>query len=58
MRRFAQALVMAAAAFALLIGTVLIPRMQNAPVYSASYVDVLASDQAIEMAYTEAPPAR
>ena len=53
LRRFAQALAAAAIAFALLIGTVLIPRMQNAAVYSASYVDVLANDQSIEMAYAD-----
>ncbi len=58
LRRFAQGLVMAAAAFALLIGTVFIPRMQNAPVYSASYVDVLANEQSIEMAYADSGQTR
>jgi hypothetical protein len=44
LRRMAEAFVAVAALVTLLIGTFLIPRLQNAPVYSATYVDVLAAD--------------
>ena len=43
MRRFAQVFAAAALAMALLVGAVVMPRMQSAPVYSATYVDVLAN---------------
>jgi hypothetical protein len=43
-RRMAEAFVTAAALVTLLIVTLLIPQMQRAPVYSASYVDVLAAE--------------
>jgi len=57
LRRFAQAFAVTAAAFVLLIGVVVIPRIQRASAFnSASYVDVLASDTSADMAYaTEAP---
>jgi hypothetical protein len=64
LRTFAHAFAMLAAVTVLLIATVLIPRLQTAPVYSASYVDVLESEHAGEMAYadvpqpSEAPPVR
>ena len=44
-RRMAEAFAAVAALVTLLIGTFLIPRMQNAPVYSATYIDVLAAEQ-------------
>ena len=44
LRRMAEAVVAVAALVTLLIGTFLIPRLQNAPVYSATYVDVLAAE--------------
>ena len=54
LRRFTEALVAVAALVALLIGTVLIPRVQKATVYSASYVEVLAAEHSPEtMAYAE-----
>lgn len=43
-RRVAQVCVMATLAVTVLIGMVVIPRLQNAPVYAATYVDVLAAD--------------
>jgi hypothetical protein len=43
-RRSAQVLAMATLALTMLLVTVVIPRMQRAPVYSATYVDVLAAD--------------
>ena len=43
-RRLAQVCVGAAAALAILMGVVLIPHLQKAPVYSATYVDVLTAD--------------
>ena len=43
-RRLAEAFVTMAAVVTLLIGTLLIPHLQRAPVYSASYVDVLAAE--------------
>src|SRR3974377_1238401 len=43
-RRLAEAFVTIAAVVTLLIGTLLIPYLQKAPVYSASYVDVLAAE--------------
>ena len=44
LRRLAEAFVTVAALVTILIGTLLIPSLQKAPVYSASYVDVLAAD--------------
>ena len=44
LRRMAEALVTVAALVTLLIGTLLIPRLQRAPVYSASYIDVLSAE--------------
>lgn len=43
-RRMAEAFVAVAALVTLLIGTLLIPNMQRASVYSASYIDVLSAD--------------
>jgi len=64
LRRFAQVFALLAAATAVLVGAVLVPRLQMAPVHSASYVDVLENESG-EMAYAspgqrppEAPPAR
>jgi hypothetical protein len=42
-RRLAQVCLMAALAFTI-ASAVIIPRLQRLPVYSASYVDVLAAD--------------
>lgn len=56
LRRFAQVFAVTAAAFAILIGVVVIPRIQNASAFNAgSYVDVLASSSAAEMAYADTP---
>jgi hypothetical protein len=44
LRRMVEALVTVAALVTLLIGTLLIPRFQIAPVYSATYVDVLSAE--------------
>jgi hypothetical protein len=44
LRRLAEAFVTVAALVTLLIGMLVIPSLQKAPVYSASYVDVLAAD--------------
>ena len=64
LRRFAQIFALFAAATAVLVGAVLVPRLQMAPVHSASYVDVLENETG-EMAYAlpaqppqEAPPVR
>lgn len=43
-RRLAQVCVGATLALALLMGTVLIPRLERAPIYTSSYVDELAAD--------------
>jgi hypothetical protein len=43
-RRLAQACVMATVALTIVMGAVLIPRLERLPVYSASYIDVLAAD--------------
>jgi hypothetical protein len=43
-RRLVQGCVMAAVALALVLGVVVIPRVQSTSVYSANYVDVLAAD--------------
>jgi hypothetical protein len=52
-RRLAEAFVTVAAVITVLIGTFLIPRMQSAPVYSASYVDVLAAGSSDAPDYAE-----
>jgi hypothetical protein len=64
LRRFAQIFALLAAATAVLVGVVLVPRLQMAPVHSASYIDVLENETG-EMAYAmpvqtpqEAPPVR
>ncbi len=44
LRRLAQVCVGATLALTLLMGAVLIPRLEKAPVYSTSYVDELAAD--------------
>jgi hypothetical protein len=43
-RRLAQACVVATLALTVLMGVVLIPRLEDALVYNATYVDVLAAD--------------
>lgn len=43
-RRIAQVCVGATLALALLMGAVLIPRVEKVPVYSSTYVDVLAAE--------------
>jgi hypothetical protein len=54
LRRFTEALVTVAALVTLIIGAVLIPRLQQSTVYSATYVDVLAAEHSPEtMAYAE-----
>lgn len=47
-RRFAQAFVAFAAVLTILMGVVIIPYLQREPVYSATYVDVLAAEQGPE----------
>lgn len=44
LRRIAQVCVGATVALTLLMGAVLIPKFERAPVYSATYVDVIAAD--------------
>jgi hypothetical protein len=41
-RRLAQACVMATVALTVVLGVVVIPRIQRAPVYATTYVDILA----------------
>ncbi len=55
LRRFTQAFVTLAAVVTVLVGVVLIPYVQALPVYSATYIDVLAEAQSNNdaMAYTE-----
>jgi len=43
-RRLAQACVVATVALTIVMGAVLIPRLERLPVYSASYIDALAAD--------------
>jgi hypothetical protein len=43
-RRLAQACVVATVALTIVMGAVLIPRLERMPVYSASYIDVLTAD--------------
>jgi hypothetical protein len=62
LRRFAEALVTVAAVVAILVGVILVPRAQSSPVYSATYVDVLAAEHSTdtmafaEVLHTEVPP--
>jgi len=44
LRRIAQICVGATLALTVLIGAVLIPQLEKIPVYSATYVDVIAAD--------------
>lgn len=44
-RRMTQALVMLSAVVALLLGMVVIPKVQRMPVYRATYIDVLEAEQ-------------
>ncbi|MBZ5602850.1 MAG: hypothetical protein LAO79_11140 [Acidobacteriia bacterium] len=44
LRRIAQVCVGATLALTLLMGAVLIPRFERAPVYSTTYVDTIAAD--------------
>jgi len=44
LRRIAQICVGATLALTVLIGVVLIPQLEKIPVYSATYVDVIAAD--------------
>jgi hypothetical protein len=50
-RRLSQVCVMATVALTLLMTVVLIPHLQKLPVYSATYVDVLAADLGLD--YTD-----
>jgi hypothetical protein len=43
-RRLAQVCVAATLALAVIMGAVLIPRLEKAPIYSTNYVDVLAAN--------------
>src|SRR5882724_1961750 len=43
-RRLAQVCVAATAALTIIMGVVLIPQLQKAPVYTSNYVDVLAAE--------------
>ena len=43
LRLWAQVWLVATVALAIVMGSVLIPRLQNPPAYQASYVDVLAA---------------
>ncbi len=43
-RRLVQGCVVATVALALVLGVVVIPRVQSMPVYPVNYVDVLAAD--------------
>lgn len=53
-RRMTEALVAISALTALVLGMVLIPRMQSTDVYNASYIDVLAAEHVPEtLAYAE-----
>ena len=53
-RRLVQIFVTAAVCI-LLIGSVVLPRLQKAPIYTATYVDVLADEHtSAEMAYADA----
>src|ERR1051325_626133 len=52
-RRIAATLVTATAVITLLIATIVIPRLQQLPVYSATYVDVLAAEHSSDSALSE-----
>ncbi len=47
-RRLAEAFVTVAAVVTVLIGMLVIPHLQKAPVYSAGYVDVLAAEHSTQ----------
>ncbi|HZT40419.1 MAG TPA: hypothetical protein VFA28_21190 [Bryobacteraceae bacterium] len=47
-RRFAQVFVAFAAVLTVLMGVVVLPYLQRAPVYRATYIDVLAEEHASE----------
>lgn len=47
-RRWAQICVMATVALTLAITTVILPRIQREPVYSATYIDVLDNSHSID----------
>lgn len=54
LRRLTEALVTVSALATLLAGLFLIPRLQSSPVYSASYVDVLAAESSSDtLAYAD-----
>ena len=54
LRRMTEALVTMAAVSAVVMGFFLIPRVQSSPVYSATYVDVLAAEQSSDsLAYSD-----
>ncbi len=55
LRRMTEAVAAVAALVTLLIGTFLIPRLQSSPVYSATYVDVLAAEHSSQD-FAEAVP--
>ena len=46
-RRWAEVCIVASAAAALMIATLVIPRYERAPVYQAHYIDILAADDSI-----------
>jgi hypothetical protein len=47
-RRLSQVCVMATVALTLLMGVVLIPRLQRQPVYTSTYVDVLSAEHSTD----------
>jgi hypothetical protein len=47
-RRFAEAFVTVAAVLTILISSVLIPHLRKVPVYTATYIDVLAAEHSSE----------
>lgn len=54
-RRLVEGLVTAAALTTILIGTLLIPKLQRSPVYSATYVDVLSAEHSLDYAEAVSP---
>ncbi len=47
-RRFAQAFVAFAAVLTIVMGVLILPYLQRAPVYSATYIDILAEEHVSE----------
>jgi hypothetical protein len=47
-RRLSQVCVAATVALTLLMGVVLIPRLQKAPIYSSTYVDMLSAEHSAD----------